>query len=85
MIKRLLRSPKFYVFDTGVKRALEGCLNIPLAESGYAYGNIFEHKIITECFFLNEYMRTDFRFSYLRSKDQSELDLIVERPAGRIF
>ena len=78
--KQQIKSPKFYFFDTGVKRALEGCLNIPLAESGYAYGNIFEHRVITECFFLNEYMRTDFHFSYLRSKDQSELDLIVERP-----
>ena len=78
--KQQTKAPKFYFFDTGVKRALERSLDIPLQERTYSYGSAFEHRVILECFYLNEYLRKDFRFSYLRSKDQNELDLIVERP-----
>ena len=78
--KQQIKSPKFYLFDTGVKRALDKQLSSPLLESSYAYGNIFEHRLISECFYLNEYLRKNFSFYYLKTGDQSELDLIVERP-----
>jgi predicted AAA+ superfamily ATPase len=32
------KSPRFYFFDTGVLRALEGTLDIPIKESSYGYG-----------------------------------------------
>ena len=79
--KQQIKSPKFYLFDTGVKRALDKQLSSPLLESSYAYGNIFEHRLISECFYLNEYLRKDFSFYYLKTGDQNELDLIVERPS----
>ncbi len=74
-------SPKFYFFDTGVKRALDRTLSVELLPSTYAFGDVFEHFIILECFRLNEYFQKDFRFSYLRTKDQAEVDLIIERPS----
>jgi predicted AAA+ superfamily ATPase len=46
--KRQLESPKFYLFDTGVKRALERSFNIPLNKRSYAYGKAFEHFVILE-------------------------------------
>ena len=36
--------------------------------------------IFLECIRLNDYLRKDFKFSYLRTKDDLEIDLIVERP-----
>lgn len=36
--------------------------------------------IILECIRLNEYLKKDFKFSYLRTKDDLEIDLIIGRP-----
>jgi predicted AAA+ superfamily ATPase len=38
---------------------------------------------VLECFRLNEYLKLDFSFSYLRTKDDVEVDLIIERPGQR--
>jgi predicted AAA+ superfamily ATPase len=78
--KRQRTNPKFYFFDLGVKRSLENTLSIPLQENTYAYGKAFEHFVILELVRLNHYYETDYTFSYLRTKDQAEIDLIVERP-----
>ena len=78
--KQQRKSPKFYFFDTGLKKALDRTLNFDLSEGTYAFGAAFEHWVIAECFRLNEYLRKDFKFSYLRSKDGVEIDLIIERP-----
>ncbi len=81
--KQQNQSPKFYFFDTGVKRALEAHTSLPLLKSTYTYGQAFEHKMILECFYLNEYLRKDFNFYYLKTKDQNEVDLIIERPGKK--
>jgi predicted AAA+ superfamily ATPase len=78
--KRQHQSSKFYFFDIGVKRALESSLKIPLKPKTSAFGKHFEHWIVLECFRLNDYFQKDYRFSYLRTKDDAEIDLIIERP-----
>lgn len=78
--KRLIESPKFYLFDLGVKRALDRTLKVELVSSTYAFGNAFEHFLITQIYFLNEYYKCDWRFSYLKTADGVELDLIIDRP-----
>ena len=78
--KQQRQSPKFYFFDTGVQRALNKQLEFPLTKNTYSYGNTFEHRVLLECFYLNEYLRKDFSFYYLMTKDQNEIDLIIERP-----
>ncbi len=78
--KRQLQNPKFYFFDTGVKRALDRTLTQSFGPGSYAYGNAFEHFIILEIQRLNTYYRKDWRLSYLRTRDDAEIDLIIERP-----
>ena len=78
--KRQRQNPKFYVFDLGVQRALARSLDQPLAPGSHAFGRAFEHFIVLEAHRLNSYLRKDFRFSYLRTKDDAEIDLVVERP-----
>ena len=78
--KRQHKSPKFYLFDPGVKRALDRTLTQPLLPSTSAYGQAFEHFIIAECVQLNDYGRKDFKLSYFLTKDGGEIDLVVERP-----
>lgn len=78
--KRLSSKPKFYFFDTGVKRALARQLSIPIEPSTYDYGDSFEHFIILECQKLASYSRKDFQFSYFKTQSGVEIDLVVEQP-----
>lgn len=81
--KRQSEKPKFYLFDIGITRALTHSLSIPLQSSNYAYGEAFEHFLILECVRLNEYYRLDFRFSYIRTPSDVEVDLVIERPGKK--
>lgn len=83
--KRQGLKPKFYYFDTGIKNALSRTLSVPLIKSTAAYGNAFEHFIILESVRLASYYFPEFRFSYLRTKYDVEVDLIVERPGKKIL
>ena len=78
--KRLSKTPKFYFFDLGVVRALTAQLNVSLVPSTSYFGELFEHFIILQCIQLASYYHRDYRFSYLKTKDDAEIDLIVERP-----
>ncbi len=81
--KRQRENPKFYFFDTGVLRALGQTLSVDLPSHTYAFGTAFEHFIINEIQRLQSYGKKDFRFSYLRTKDGVEVDLIIERPGKK--
>jgi predicted AAA+ superfamily ATPase len=78
--KRQREAPKFFFFDRGICRALSNTLSLPLDPRTFEYGNAFEHFIILEILRLATYHESDFRFSYLRTKDDAEIDLIIERP-----
>lgn len=78
--KRQRVSPKFYFFDSGVKRAIDRTLSVNLVPQTFAFGDAFEQLVVTEVFRLNEYYKKDFKLSYLRTKDDVELDLVIERP-----
>jgi predicted AAA+ superfamily ATPase len=78
--KRQRENPKFYFFDTGVLRALGQTLSVDLPPHTYAFGTAFEHFLINEIQRLQSYKKKDYRFSYLRTKDGVEVDLIIERP-----
>lgn len=80
--KRQRQNPKFYFFDTGVTRALSRTLTQELLPKTYAFGAAFEHFVINEILRLSAYAANDYRFSYLRTKDDAEIDLIVERPGA---
>lgn len=78
--KRLIKAPKFYFIDSGIKRSLENTVSIPLKEGTYAYGRAFEHFIITQIYFLNSYLQKDYKLFYLKTKDGAEIDLIIHKP-----
>jgi len=78
--KRLSHQPKFYLFDTGVTRALAFLTDVKLENKTHAYGNAFEHFIVLECIRLSSYHRLQYKFSYLRTQDDVEIDLVIERP-----
>lgn len=77
--KRQRQSPKFYWFDTGVSRAVSKHLDLPVKESTYEYGKLFESFLITQIKTHLEYQQKQFQLSYLMTKDNAEVDLIIER------
>lgn len=83
--KRLHSKPKFYYFDTGVCRALSRMLSVPIKKSTSYYGDVFEHFIILECVRLANYYFPEYRFSYIKTKDDVEVDLVVERPGQKLL
>lgn len=83
--KRQMKSPKFYFFDLGVKRAIERKQSLAIEPRTYSYGKAFEHLVISEIMRLSHYFRKDWAFSYLRTKDNAEIDLIIELPNKKII
>ena len=55
-------------------------MTVELKPQTYAFGAAFEHFVINEINRLQSYAKKDYRLSYLRSKDDVEIDLIIERP-----
>ena len=49
------------------------------------YGELFEHFIITECMKLRDIYFSEYRFSYLKTKDDVEVDLVVDRPGQKML
>lgn len=77
--KRQRLSPKFYFFDTGVVRALQQNLDIPVRQGSYEYGRLFETFLILQIQALLKYSNRQFQLSYLLTKDKAEVDVIIER------
>ena len=81
--KRVAMKSKFYFIDLGIVKALNRTLSVQYTEFSSAYGKAFEHFIIAEIMRFSSYNRNDFRFSYLRTRDGAEVDLVVERPGQK--
>jgi predicted AAA+ superfamily ATPase len=77
--KRQRHNPKFYFFDTGVRRALDGTIGEPVPPGRKEYGRLFEAFVMNEIFRLNRYKRKMFTFSYLNADEGSEIDLLIEK------
>jgi predicted AAA+ superfamily ATPase len=71
--------PKFYLFDLGVKKAMERSLGSLLTPRTAAYGHAFEHFVIAEIFRLNEYHRSDYKLSHYQTSAGGEVDLILSK------
>ena len=77
--KQLLQAPKYYFFDCGVLNAVRGELAITPQPGTNRFGSLFENSVINEFFRQNSYHRKDFTFSYWRTRDNQEVDLICSK------
>ena len=77
--KQQKKASKFYLFDTGVTRALAGQVDYDLIPKSFEYGHLFEGFIVNELYRRLTYMNKQFKLSYLRIQEDMEIDLIIER------
>lgn len=78
-------SPKFYLFDVGVQRALEGSLESIPTPGTSMYGRYFENYLITEIFKLNHYSQKHFTLSHYQTSTHQEIDLILSKGSQKIL
>lgn len=72
-------APKFYWFDPGVQRFLNGSIHSPLTRGTSAYGEAFESFVVNEIIRASAYRELDYRASFLETKHGAEIDLILSR------
>jgi predicted AAA+ superfamily ATPase len=77
--KQQIKSPKFYLFDPGVKRVLDQNLPATAPYSSQEFGLAFEHFIICEFFRLKSYLKRKATFTHYNTGN-SEIDLVMETP-----
>ena len=83
--KRLVSHSKFYFFDVGVTRALQGKLNLELHSSSMDFGKVFEQFLILEIIKFSKYYRKDLELSFYRTSAGAEVDIIIETPEKTRF
>lgn len=72
-------APKFYFFDNGIVRVLTGQVDYRAPEKTTEYGELFETWVVNEVHRILTYKEKQFKLSYLRLSEKTEVDLIIER------
>lgn len=81
--KRLIKSPKFYFYDTGLACALLGITEESQLNRDPLRGNLFENLVILERMKRSFNCAEQKNFWYYRTSDGKEIDLVEE--TGRIL
>jgi uncharacterized protein len=83
-ISRLIKSPKFAFLDCGLLSALRGAKATDYQSARSQFGPILENFVATELFKLASWNEEYFRFSHFRTREQEEVDLVIEDRRGRV-
>lgn len=77
--KRLIKTPKLYFGDTGLACRLLGTSSPSQLKTHYAYGFLFENLVLLELLKWNHNTRSDWNFSFFRTYEGLEVDIIIDR------
>ncbi len=80
-----ISSPRFYFFDSGFMRALENKLTDKFLENSTEYRKYYKHWCIAEIQKMNALFNLDLKLSYIETKDQVEIDLVIETRDQNIY
>lgn len=81
--KRIVKMPKLYFFDTGIIARLMGFSSEELLWNSPQSGHVFETLGVLEVLKTKENYLKDWNIYTWRTKEQNEIDLIVEDPQGK--
>lgn len=77
-LKRLVKTPKLYFWDTGLCSYLAKWLSADTLLNGNANGHYFENFAITELIKDLEYHSVNYDISYFRDSNSKEIDVFLE-------
>lgn len=83
-LKRLVKTPKLHVTDTGLACALLGVEADDLRGNRTLLGQLLETFVVQELRRQASGWEHEVRFSHYRDKDQQEVDIVLERGPNRI-
>ena len=77
--KRLIKTPKVHVIDSGLAAALQGMTIKDWQAQGIEFGRLLESFVVQQMICQAGWVDNDLRFSHYRDKDQTEVDLVIEQ------
>jgi predicted AAA+ superfamily ATPase len=88
-ISRLTKTPKLHFLDTGLLAALRDTTAAQLQKDRgadrSAWGPLLQSFVVSEVFKLATWSDKRLRISHYRSKNQDEVDLVIEDRRGRVI
>ena len=82
--KRLVKSPKIYLNDTGLLCHLLGLDAQAIARNGSLLGRIYENFVLMELIKQISWSETNPRLYHFRTENGEEVDMVLEARDGRI-
>ncbi|MGD2123085.1 MAG: ATP-binding protein [Gemmatimonadota bacterium] len=83
-LKRLVKTPKLHLSDTGLACALLGLDGKALREDRTTLGRLLETFVYQELRRQASWHEDHIRFHHFRDKDMVEVDIVLERGAGQV-
>lgn len=83
--KRLIKTPKAYLCDTGLLSALAGNDEKKLNEDANLFGHYLENFVLLELVKLISFSSEIYQIYYLRTASGGEVDFIIEKSNGDIM
>ncbi len=77
--KRLIKSPKPHLVDTGLAAALERLTPEQWLTEAERFGALLESHVVEQLMAQASWVDPELRFSHYRDKDQLEVDFVIER------
>lgn len=84
-VNRLTKTPKLHFLDTGLLAALRDVTAAQLQKDRSAYGPLLENFVVSEVLKLSTWSERRLRISHFRTKEQDEVDLVLEDRRGRVI
>ena len=78
LLKRTIKTPKMYFFDTGLVSYLTRCSSPEILMNGAINGAILENYVVSEIIKTYSNSAKDCLLHYYRDKNSNEIDLIME-------
>ena len=82
--KRLLKSPKILLTDTGLASYLMGVDQKRIKDNPQLLGSLLENFVIMEIYKQTGWSKEQISLFHFRTQTGQEVDLVLENPAGRI-
>lgn len=83
-VKRLVKTPKLHLSDTGLASSLLGATAAQLRKDRDVLGHLLESFVYNELRRQASWSSEDIRFFHYRDKDQYEVDIVMEQGGGNI-